>query len=224
MSVDIEKERGEFELQAVMAGLNISMFTPPNDKEYRDPFVQARWDGWLSRSMTQIQTDAHKDDIAVNNFSASMREKMAASRAKGRSGWDDLIQCTDQFLADQLIEHLSKGNYGTFEDIANFAMMLHQRGADPIVLAKATPIKLKVWYGSLPESNGKYNWTAILHRSNESFMNGITIDVSEFSDRVLYEADRMRFMIDEISVEPDIMDYDPNLRSWPKEVSQKHES
>jgi hypothetical protein len=35
------------------------------------------------------------------------------------------------------VEHLLKGNAGTFEDVANFAMMLHQRGADPQLLADA---------------------------------------------------------------------------------------
>src|SRR5690606_32552392 len=33
--------------------------------------------------------------------------------------------------------HLAKGNDGNFEDVANFCMMLHQRGAHPRVLADA---------------------------------------------------------------------------------------
>ena len=37
-------------------------------------------------------------------------------------------------MSELLIQHLDKGNRGTFEDIANFAMMLHKRGADPKVL------------------------------------------------------------------------------------------
>jgi hypothetical protein len=69
---------------------------------------------------------------------------------------------------------------------------------------------LAVWYGSMPESNGKSNWTAILHRKGEGLMDGphITIDRSEYPDRVRYEADRMRYLIGEIADEPCILDYD----------------
>src|SRR5690606_37834190 len=43
----------------------------------------------------------------------------------------------EEYLAKSLIEHLAKGNEGNFEDVANFCMMLHQRGAHPRVLADA---------------------------------------------------------------------------------------
>ena len=78
--------------------------------------------------------------------------------------------------------------------------------------------ELTVWYGKMPESNGKSNWTAILYRKGEGgFMGrlseGITIARSEYEDRVRYEADRMRYLIGELAVEPDILAYDANLRS-----------
>jgi hypothetical protein len=71
--------------------------------------------------------------------------------------------------------------------------------------------KLTVWYGSLPESNGKTNWTAILHRGDVT--EGITIDISEYPDRTRYEADRMRWMIGELADEPWILDYDADKHS-----------
>ena len=80
---------------------------------------------------------AHPDDSAVDRFAAAMKAKLAKARDKGRGGWDDPAQCSVEFLAKLLVEHLSKGNAGTFEDVANFAMMLHQRDADPKVLACA---------------------------------------------------------------------------------------
>ena len=80
----------------------------------------------------------HSDDAAVDRFAAAMKAKLAKSRAKGRGGWDDPNVCSVEFLAQLLVEHLGKGNAETFEDVANFAMMLHQRGADPMVLANAT--------------------------------------------------------------------------------------
>lgn len=79
----------------------------------------------------------HPDDLAIDRFAAAMKTKMALSRAKGRSGWNDPARCSDEFLARLLIGHLAKSNPGNFEDIACLAMMLHQRGADPAVLAKA---------------------------------------------------------------------------------------
>ncbi|CZX05907.1 DUF3850 domain-containing protein [Enterobacter hormaechei] len=74
--------------------------------------------------------------------------------------------------------------------------------------------KLTVWYGSMPESNGKANWTAILHRKGEGrCMDGFTIDRSEYPGRVLYAADRVRYLIGEKSERPSILDYDADAHS-----------
>lgn len=82
-----------------------------------------------------MTTTIHPDDLAVDAFAASMKLKLAAARDKGRSGWDNKeLRSTGEHLAQQLIIHLSKENDGTFEDIANFAMMLHQRGESPKLL------------------------------------------------------------------------------------------
>jgi hypothetical protein len=66
------------------------------------------------------------DDSAIERFAAAMKFKMAVSRDKGRGGWDDETKCAMGTLAKMLIEHISKGDP---VDIANFAMMLHQREA-----------------------------------------------------------------------------------------------
>lgn len=81
--------------------------------------------------------DLHPDDAAVDRFAEALKAKLARSRAKGRGGWDNAEVCSAEDLARILIKHLGKGNSGTFEDVATFAMMLHQRGADPAVLAEA---------------------------------------------------------------------------------------
>lgn len=73
--------------------------------------------------------------------------------------------------------------------------------------------KLSVWYGSMPESNGKTNWTAIIYREGECISEGICIDRSEYPERTLYEADKMRYLIGEIDVEPWILDYDSDKHS-----------
>lgn len=83
-----------------------------------------------------VLADQHPDDQAVDRFAAAMKTKLAAARAKGRHGWDDKQLCSGEHLANLLVSHLNKANYGTFEDIANFAMMLHQRGESPALLAQ----------------------------------------------------------------------------------------
>lgn len=96
--------------------------------------------------------EACTDDKAVNNFAAAMREKMRLSREKGRSGWDDPDRCSVEHLAELLVSHLAKGDS---VDIANFAMMLHQREADPSVLREAVERLREV---KLPEIGSAYAW------------------------------------------------------------------
>lgn len=84
---------------------------------------------------------------------------------------------------------------------------------------KGEPVALAVWYGSMPESNGKSNWTAILYRKGSegsllgALSDGITIDRSEYPERVRYEADRVRYLIGELKKEPWILDYDSDKHS-----------
>lgn len=79
------------------------------------------------------------------------------------------------------------------------------------------PVALTVWYGSMPESNGKSNWTAMLKRTGgnafSSFADGIIIERSEYPDRVRYEADRMRWLIGERAERPNLLEYDADLHS-----------
>ncbi len=78
----------------------------------------------------------HPDNLAVDQFATAMKTKLAEGRTKGRNNWDKpWVQ--DAQLAELLVENLPKGNPGNFQDIANFAMMLHQRGADPWELTLA---------------------------------------------------------------------------------------
>ena len=69
--------------------------------------------------------DQHPDDLAVDAFAAAMKAKMAAARAKGSGGWQDPAQCTADDLTRMLRDHVEKGDP---RDVANFCMMLHQRG------------------------------------------------------------------------------------------------
>lgn len=67
----------------------------------------------------------HTDDVAVDRFAEVMKAKLAAKRSDGRGGWDDKELCSQAFLSDLLRGHVDKGDP---VDVANFAMMLQQRG------------------------------------------------------------------------------------------------
>jgi len=73
----------------------------------------------------QPVADQHPDDLAVDAFATAMKAKMADARAKGRGGWEDPAQCTADDLSRMLRDHVEKGDP---RDVANFCMMLHQRG------------------------------------------------------------------------------------------------
>lgn len=91
----------------------------------------------------------------------------------------------------------------------------------PAAPVTASQPELTVWYGPMPESNGKSNYTAILMRKGgdadveklDNFTDGITIDRSEYPDRVRYEADRARYLIGELTERPDILAYDAEKHS-----------
>lgn len=68
----------------------------------------------------------HYDDYAVDSFTQMMKEKLAKSRAKGRSGWNDPKQCSVEYLNKLLLEHVEKGDP---VDVANFCMMLRHYDA-----------------------------------------------------------------------------------------------
>lgn len=68
---------------------------------------------------------AHFDNYFVEQFAYAMRIKLAVKRQEGRGGWQDKEFCSGDFLSQLLREHVEKGDP---VDVANFCMMLHQRG------------------------------------------------------------------------------------------------
>ena len=67
----------------------------------------------------------HPDDEAVDRFAVAMKAKLAQKRAEGRGGWENKDECGQGYLSELLAEHVRKGDP---VDVANLAMMLHQRG------------------------------------------------------------------------------------------------
>lgn len=72
-----------------------------------------------------LASDRVHDDLCVDRFAMEMKSKLHRARIDGRSGWDNPARCTMADLSRMLIEHVGKGDP---IDVANFAMMIHQRG------------------------------------------------------------------------------------------------
>lgn len=102
---------------------------------------------------------SHSDDAYVDGFAEAMKAKMAASRAKGRGGWE---ACSADDLSRMLREHIEKGDP---RDVANFCMMLHHKGAaiaaeqsGPVGVVTDAEIQL-LWDVACKDSPGKPGWS-----------------------------------------------------------------
>lgn len=71
-------------------------------------------------------TELHKriDESGVDILAEAMKEKLRRKRREGRGGWYD-SNVSPQYLSQLLREHVEKGDP---VDVANFCMMLHNRG------------------------------------------------------------------------------------------------
>lgn len=87
--------------------------------------------------------------------------------------------------------------------------------------------QLTVWEGAMPESNGRSNFTAVLHRKDskglDAFTDGFQFSRSEYPDRVRYDADFMRWLIGERVDNPDMWDKCYDMGKHSGYVPQDHE-
>ncbi|WP_439604533.1 hypothetical protein [Shinella sp.] len=82
------------------------------------------WSANPKRGMPSVD-DRTNDRLCVDRFAMAMRNKLNDAGEKGRRGWDNPDECSEADLSRMLREHVEKGDP---VDVANFAMMLHQRG------------------------------------------------------------------------------------------------
>lgn len=87
---------------------------------------------FLDHRRASQSAPAHEDELAVDRFAAVMKTKLAKKRNDGRGGWSG-PECSEETLSRMLRDHVGKGDP---VDVANFAMMLHQRGER---IAQAAP-------------------------------------------------------------------------------------
>lgn len=79
-------------------------------------------------SHIELAPRPHVDDIAVDTLAAQQKARMAEKRAQGFNGWDDPRRCSVEKLSMLMAQSMCKGKV---VDVANFAAMLHSRGAAP---------------------------------------------------------------------------------------------
>jgi hypothetical protein len=126
------------------------------------------------------------------------------------SGAETLIVANTIAAMQAHIEKLTVARYSVYDPAVAIAQSL---AATPPPEMEAVP-PLAVWYGEMPESNGRRNWTASLHRRDGCIhLDGFCFARSEYPDRVRYEADRMRWIIGDLADKPDILAYDADLHS-----------
>lgn len=80
----------------------------------------------MNAPLDTVSRAAHADATAIMDFAAAMATKMHQAAMKGHAGWENEDLCTTAMLRVHLREAVAKGDP---VDVANYAMMLHARGA-----------------------------------------------------------------------------------------------
>lgn len=70
------------------------------------------------------RADAEADERLCRYAAHVMKEKLDASRVKGRGGWWDENQCSTDHLRASLRQHVAKGD---MVDVMNLAAMVYAR-------------------------------------------------------------------------------------------------
>lgn len=102
-----------------------------------------------------VPPPAHPDDAAVDRFAAAMKDKLREKRGENLDDWEDAAACTNAKLARMLVRHIAKGDP---VDVANLAMMLHQRnsmGIEPNDPGGRVPLRIAL--GDYVESDAQWN-------------------------------------------------------------------
>ncbi len=87
---------------------------------------------WSNLSEAESLLQAAEDDAAVDRFATAMKERLACKRLEGLHGWQDPKWVSDESLITNMLQRARAGKY---VGLANFAMMLHERGVNPARVA-----------------------------------------------------------------------------------------
>jgi len=90
--------------------------------------------------ITPRMSDLRACAAGIRNLVAAMKAKLLKKRRQGTGGWHRPASCDPGRLANMLIDHLAKGDA---VDVANFAMMLYNRGDGGLALIGAWAQRVK---------------------------------------------------------------------------------
>jgi len=137
------------------------------------------------------------------------RGEEAPAEAGAALGRLSALLSASHLAGDAAVAGLGAVSWNDLRAVLDVALRAHPQARE-----EAQPV-LTVWYGSMPESNGRQNWTATLRRVNptDKWDQGFCFARSEYPERVRYEADRMRWIIGELAEKPDILAYDEKAHS-----------
>lgn len=162
--------------------------------------------------------DQHPDDVAVDAFAATMKAKMAEARAKGPGGWEDPTQCSGDDLTRMLRDHVEKGDP---RDVANFCMMLHQRGE---AIAARQPVGQEpAMYQVRPRSfDDGEGWREVTKREYDDRGPFPGYDEAEWERRTLYASPPARAVDDRFpNGLPDAIEYADEMEEAASAVYEK---
>ena len=120
---------------------------------------------------------------------------------------------TEQLAAQKLNLELSTNSAVVLAETADEEVVALKTEIERLKGGQGEPVALTVWEGDMPESNGKSNFTVILHTGD--LTEGICVYRSEYPDRARYEADCFRHLIGDPAFpeKPFICDYDADKHS-----------
>ena len=205
--------RAAFEAWAAKE-FNATNFERGNSGGYINSKMHIRWESWQACAASLSNSVAA---VELFGYGSSKKKNCLLSKAqfdscapKNRTAYDIPLYAYKTPSCATCNDHGSVGrppdDYWPCPDCAPAA-----RQPAPVA-----PM-LTVWEGAMPESNGKSNFTAVLHRKGtkgfDVFEDGFTIARSEYPGRVRYEADCMRYLIGELTERPCIINYDSDTHS-----------
>lgn len=117
----------------------------------------------FERPWERAERDKFANEAGLKKLKRDMKDKLNASRLKGRSGWQDKDNCSQEHLSQLLREHVEKGDP---VDVANFCMMLHYRGEG--ILPSATTSKPQEKEARIRELEKRYeDWRPVSEPPHE---------------------------------------------------------
>lgn len=167
-----------------------------------------------------VSNDHMADAIWERGYARGLADAAPKTPATDTPSASALTEAVVDWIKEQADSILAMYRFDSDDDLrrakeAFEILRVRLPNSSALALPEGSRKPVTVWFGAMPESNGNSNWTALLLSAGkldfDAFTSAITLERSEFKDRVRYVADRVRFLLGEIDVEPDLLDYDENL-------------